>query len=143
MSSQLFDFNIHTSTLISSSFGVFPALMSLDVHYCSQIRDICKEMMIASLLKSCQELEIYAREAEYGCAKVRSLIVAISWDRIIFKGSQLTILKLMQILEPTLFSYNEKLPELPEAIPLTSYPFNFIPHEGEFKNIESHISCVF
>jgi hypothetical protein len=46
--------------------------MSLDGHYCSQIRDICKENMIASLLKSAQELEIYAREAEYGCAKVRS-----------------------------------------------------------------------
>ncbi len=138
MSSQLCHFNIHTSTLTASSFGVFPALMSLDVHYCSQIRDICKEMMIASLLKSCQELEIYAREAEYGCAKVRSLITTISWDRIVFKGSKLTILKLMQILEPTLFSYDEKLPELPEAIPLTSYPLNFTPHEGEFQNRVSY-----
>ena len=59
------------NTLASCAFGAFPSLMTLDVHYCSQMKDICKENMISALLKSAQELEIYAREAEYECAKVR------------------------------------------------------------------------
>jgi hypothetical protein len=45
----------------------------------------------------------------------------------------------MQILEPTLFSYDEQLPELPEAIPLTSYPLNFTPNEGAFNLFSVHL----
>jgi len=64
--------------------------------------------MLASLLKTAQELEVYAREAEHGCAK------------------------LMQILEPMLLSYDEELPPIPERIPSTSYPLDFTPHEGKY-----------
>lgn len=77
--------NFMNSTLASCAFGTFPALMSLDVHYCSQMRDICKENMIAALLKSAQELEIYAREAEYGCAKVRTLNCTCSLKCIVME----------------------------------------------------------
>lgn len=97
--------NLSFSSLISSAFGAFPSLPTLDVHYCSQIKEICKENMVASLLKSARELETYAEEAEYATAK------------------------LMQVLEPMLLSYDEELPQIPEKVPLSEYPLDFVSPE--------------
>jgi hypothetical protein len=63
--------------------------------------------MVASLLKSAHELETYAKEAEFATAK------------------------LMQVLEPMLLSYDEELPQIPEKIPLTAYPLDFVAPEGK------------
>jgi hypothetical protein len=92
--------------LVSCPFGAFPALPTLDVQYCSQIKAVCKENMITSLLKGAQELEEFAREAEYACAKLISL------------------------LQPTFLSYNLESPPQPQPISLSSYPLEFIPPEG-------------
>jgi hypothetical protein len=62
--------------------------------------------MIASLLKGAQELEEFAREAEYSCAK------------------------LIQLLQPTFLSYNLDPPTQPDAISLATYPLDFTPPEG-------------
>lgn len=64
--------------------------------------------MVASLLKSARELDTYAKEAEYATAK------------------------LMQVLEPMLLSYDEELPQIPEKIPLTAYPLDFVAPEGMY-----------
>lgn len=61
--------------------------------------------MISSLLKSAQELEVFARESEYLCAK------------------------LIKTLEPTFLLYEEEPPRLPKAIPVSEYPLEFTPHE--------------
>lgn len=94
------------SSLVSCPFGAFPALPTLDVQLCSQIKAMCKDVMIASLLKGAQELEEFAREAEYSCAK------------------------LIQLLQPTFLSYNLESPQQPEPISLGSYPLDFTPPEG-------------
>eukprot|EP00554_Chaetoceros_debilis_P013949 CAMPEP_0194121672 /NCGR_PEP_ID=MMETSP0150-20130528/47889_1 /TAXON_ID=122233 /ORGANISM="Chaetoceros debilis, Strain MM31A-1" /LENGTH=1084 /DNA_ID=CAMNT_0038814207 /DNA_START=94 /DNA_END=3348 /DNA_ORIENTATION=- len=94
------------STLVSCPFGAFPALPTLDVHYCSQIKDICKENMLSSLIKSASELEVYAREAETKCHR------------------------LLQIIHPTFASYEyAPPPSIPDAIPVSSYPLDFTPPE--------------
>jgi hypothetical protein len=41
---------------------------ALDVHYCSQLRRLSRELMINHLLKSAKNLEDYAKGAEYNCA---------------------------------------------------------------------------
>lgn len=89
------------NTLLSSRFGTFPALPTLDVHYCSQIRRLSREDMIVQLLKSASELEDYAREAEYACANMISL------------------------LKPTFETYGIEPPSLPKPTPLTAYPLEF------------------
>ena len=90
------------STLSTLRFGSFPALPTLDVHYCSQMRRWSRENMVTQLLKSAGELEDFAREAEYKCANMISL------------------------LQPTFESYGIEPPTLPKAEPLTSYPFKFV-----------------
>lgn len=57
--------------------------------------------MVASLWKSVNELESYAKEAEYGC------------------------LKLKQVLEPMAFLYEEDLPQVPESSSLEAYPLDY------------------
>ncbi len=63
--------------------------------------------MLSSLIKSAQELEIYAREAEAKCHRM------------------------MQILKPMFVTYEEDPPDVPEPIPVSSYPLDFIPPEGK------------
>ena len=57
--------------------------------------------MVASLWKSVNELESYAKEAEYGC------------------------LKLKQVLESMAFSYEEDLPQVPDSSSLEAYPLDY------------------
>lgn len=97
--------NLAYSTLISCPFGAFPSLPTLDVHYCSQMKAVSRQYMISSLLKSAQELEVFARESEYLCAK------------------------LIKTLEPTFIAYDEEPPQVPKAIPVSEYPLDFTPHE--------------
>ena len=85
-------------------FGRFPALLTLDNHYCSQLRRLCRESMIVSLLKAASELEQYARESEYACAS------------------------LCQALQPTVDTYGLVIPALAPSLPLTAYPLDFVPH---------------
>jgi hypothetical protein len=94
------------SSLMTAPFGKFPSLPTLDVHFCSQLRRVCRENMIISLLKSASELEEYAREAEYACAN------------------------LIQVLKPTFEIYQLTAPALPQALPLTAYPLDFTPHQA-------------
>lgn len=89
------------SSLTSCSFGVCPSLPTLDSHYCSHIKEVCKRNMVASLWKSVNELESYAKEAEYGC------------------------LKLKQVLEPMAFSYEVDLPQVPDSSSLDAYPLDY------------------
>jgi hypothetical protein len=91
---------VYTS-LHNNWFGAFPALPTLDVHYCSQIRRLSREGMIVELLKSASDLEDFAREAEYACANMISL------------------------LTPTFETYNVIAPSLPKPTPLTAYPLEF------------------
>lgn len=69
---------------------------------------MCKDSMVISLLKGAQELEEFARESEYSCAK------------------------LIQLLQPTFSSYNLESPMQPEAVSLSSYPLDFISPEGKY-----------
>eukprot|EP00934_Nitzschia_sp_Nitz4_P006659 Nitzschia sp. Nitz4//scaffold7_size249615//80915//83500//NITZ4_001161-RA/size249615-processed-gene-0.134-mRNA-1//1//CDS//3329558394//6649//frame0 len=56
------------NTLSSLPFGQFPSLPTLDVHYCSQLRRLSRETMIANLLRAAKDLEEYTKGAEYNCA---------------------------------------------------------------------------
>jgi len=103
---ELDDRNLLYSTLATSSFGSFPALPTIDVHYCSQIRLLCRENMIKCLLKAASELETYARESEFACAN------------------------LIQLLRPTFDLYEMNPPPLPKPVPLTAYPLEFTPPEA-------------
>jgi hypothetical protein len=94
-------------TLLSSRFGSFPALPTLDVHYCSQLRRISREAMTIQLIKSASELEQYAREAELACANMIAL------------------------LKPTFDLYGIDSPRLPKPKPLTEYPLDFIAPQVE------------
>ena len=96
---------LHYSTLLSCPFGAFPALPTLDVQYCSQIKLLCRDNMISSLLNSAKELEQFAREAEYACAI------------------------LIQALRPTFNYYKLDAPPLPKPVPLSAYPLDFEPPE--------------
>mmetsp|Transcript_8793 Transcript_8793/g.21469 ORF Transcript_8793/g.21469 Transcript_8793/m.21469 type:complete len:987 (-) Transcript_8793:33-2993(-) len=62
------------NTLTTLPFGQFPSLPTLDVQYCSQLRRLSRENMIAHLLKSAKELEQYANLAEYNCAVFITLL---------------------------------------------------------------------
>ena len=83
------------------NFGQFPCLPTLDVHYCSQLRRLSRESMIASLLKSAKELEDYCKSVEYACAN------------------------LVVLLTPTLQLYGIPAPPLPQAKPLEDYPLDY------------------
>jgi len=93
-------------TLVSCPFGAFPALPTLDAHYCSQMKVLCRDNMISSLVNSAQELEQFAKEAEYSCAI------------------------LIQALRPTFKYYKINAPPIPEPLPLTAYPLDFEAPEG-------------
>lgn len=95
------------STLDTCRFGAFPALPTLDVQYCSQLRRLSREGMIVSLLKAASDLEEYAREAEYACAN------------------------LIQMLRPTFEAYEIEPPALPHPLPLTAYPLDFTPPQSK------------
>lgn len=64
--------------------------------------------MIAKLLTISNELEAYAKEAEYGCATLK------------------------QVLEPMVFSYQKDLAKFPEIIPLNAYQLDYIVPESKF-----------
>ena len=71
------------------------------------MKELCKENMVSSLLKSAHELESYAKEAETICAKLK------------------------QVQESMILSYEEESPELPETVPLTAYPLDYVAPEGK------------
>jgi hypothetical protein len=98
---ELQDRDLTYLSLCNNWFGAFPALPTLDVQYCSQIRRLSREGMIVELLKSASELEDYAREAEYAVANMITL------------------------LQPTFETYGVTAPSLPKATPLTAYPLEF------------------
>ena len=89
------------ASLATTNFGSFPCLPTLDVHFCSQIRKYSRENMVINLLNYATQLEEYARDAEYACANVISLL----------KGAYQ--------------EYGIEPPPLPSAIPLTSYPLEY------------------
>ena len=90
------------NTLATLAFGRFPALNSLDIHYCSQLRRLSRESMINNLLRSAKDLEDYAKGAEYSCA------VCIA------------------LLQPMLSRYGMAPLDLPQAFKsLQEYPLNF------------------
>ena len=64
--------------------------------------------MIVSLVKTASELEVYAREQEVSCSNLDHL------------------------LRPTFDAYKLAPPPLPKPVPLTAYPLDFQPPEGEF-----------
>jgi len=94
------------SCLREARFGAFPSLPTLDTHYCSQIRRVTREFMIAQLTKSANQLEEYARESEYACANMLSLF------------------------QPTFAAYGLLEPPLPEAVPLSDYNLDYTPPQS-------------
>jgi len=83
-----------------------PALPTLDGHFISQIKALCRESMVVSLVKTASDLEIYAREFEISCGNVE------------------------QLLRPTFDMYKLTPPQLPMPVPLTAYPLDFRAPEG-------------
>ena len=96
------------STLATTPLFQFPALPTLDAHFIFQIKLMCRESMVVSLLKTASELEVYAREFELSCSNLE------------------------QLLRPTFDNYKIEPPPLPTPLPLTAYPFDFQPPEGTF-----------
>jgi hypothetical protein len=94
------------TTLATARFGAFPSLPTLDVHYCSQLRRLSRESMIVQLLKRASDLEEFAREAEYRCANLISL------------------------LQSVFETYGVAPPGLPRPVPLTAYPLRFLTHQA-------------
>ena len=95
--------DISYNTLSTAPFGQFPALPTLDVQYCSQLRRLSREAMITQLLKAAKELEDYAKSAEYNCAN------------------------LLTLLEPMVHYYRIPPITLPRAKSLESYPLDYTP----------------
>jgi len=79
----------------------YPALPTLDAHFINQIKALCRESMIVSLIKAASDLEVYAREFEVSTGN------------------------LDQILRPTYESYKLAPPRLPTPVPLTAYPLDY------------------
>ena len=103
--------HIHPLLLFHSTLGIypafeFPALPTLDGHFISQIKALCRESMIVSLVKTASDLEMYAREFEISCGNVE------------------------QLLRPTFDMYKLTPPQLPMPVPLTAYPLDFRAPEG-------------
>jgi hypothetical protein len=88
-------------------FGSFPALPTLDVQYCSQLRRFSRDDMIGQLLKAASVLEEYARQAEYQCANV------------------------IDLLRPTFAYYGVDTPSLPQPAPLSAYPLDYTPPQTQ------------
>ena len=104
-------FTIQPSLSFVSTLGMYtafqyPALPTLDGHFISQIKALCRENMIVSLVKTASDLEMYAREAEISCGNVD------------------------QLLRPTFNMYRMTPPKLPAPVPLTAYPLDFRAPEG-------------
>ena len=97
-----------TLILPSSKFGMFPSLSTLDAHYCSQLRLVCREFMLQNLLKTAAGLEQFAREMEVNCVR---------FVRVLVDG-------VIQV-------YGLELPSVPQLVPLTAYPLNFTSPDGE------------
>ncbi|KAL7504601.1 hypothetical protein ACHAXN_005220 [Cyclotella atomus] len=93
------------SSLATNPLFQFPALPTLDAHFIFQIKLMCRESMIISLVKTASELEVYAREFEVSCSN------------------------LDQLLRPTFEHYKIEPPPLPTPLPLTAYPLDFQPPE--------------
>jgi hypothetical protein len=104
---ELDDRDLTYASLNVAPFGEFPALTTLDVHYCSQLRRLSREHMVVTLLKSASELEQYARHAEYQTAT------------------------LLQMARSTFQHYQITPPTLPQPLPLTAYPLDFVPHQDQ------------
>ena len=96
------------NTLTTLPFGRFPSLPTLDVQYCSQLRRLSRENMIAHLLKSAKDLEQYANLAEYTCA------VCIT------------------LLEPMTKRYEVPTLSLPTPKSLDEYPLEYTPPQIDF-----------
>ena len=92
-------------SLANVAFATFPALTTLDAHFCSQLRLFCRENMVVSLLKSASELEEYARAEEHACAV---LIYLLRWAYT---------------------AYEMNPPGFPHMIPLSAYPLDYRPPE--------------
>jgi len=95
-----------SSSMPQPRFGAFPALPTLDVQYCSQLRRLSRELMIGQLLKAAASLEDYARQAELECANV------------------------INLLQPIYSLYGVGTPPLPKPIPLESYPLDYTPPQA-------------
>ncbi|GAX12782.1 hypothetical protein FisN_15Hh261 [Fistulifera solaris] len=91
------------SSLEHSPFGAFPALPTLDVQYCGQLRRLSRDRLIQQLLKGAGELEEFAREAEYACANMIAL------------------------LKPTFQMYGIPETPLPQPVSLNDYSLDFTP----------------
>lgn len=91
------------SSLEHVPFGAFPALPTLDVQYCAQLRRLSRDQMIQQLLKGAGELEEFAREAEYACANMIAL------------------------LKPTFQMYGIPETPLPQPVSLNDYSLDFTP----------------
>mmetsp|Transcript_464 Transcript_464/g.1137 ORF Transcript_464/g.1137 Transcript_464/m.1137 type:complete len:905 (+) Transcript_464:125-2839(+) len=91
------------NTLSTLPFGQFPCLSTLDLQYCSQLRRLSRENMIAQLLKTAKELEQYTGLAEYKCA------VCIT------------------LLDPMMERYGVPALSLPKPKPLDGYPLDYTP----------------
>jgi hypothetical protein len=91
------------SSLEHSPFGAFPALSTLDVQYCGQLRRLSRDRLIQQLLKGAGELEEFAREAEYACANMIAL------------------------LKPTFQLYGIPETPLPQPVSLNDYSLDFTP----------------
>eukprot|EP00548_Thalassiothrix_antarctica_P000077 CAMPEP_0194141360 /NCGR_PEP_ID=MMETSP0152-20130528/10778_1 /TAXON_ID=1049557 /ORGANISM="Thalassiothrix antarctica, Strain L6-D1" /LENGTH=959 /DNA_ID=CAMNT_0038839957 /DNA_START=245 /DNA_END=3124 /DNA_ORIENTATION=- len=105
---ELDDRDLTYSSLQVSSFGQFPCLTTLDVHYISQLRRYSRENMVLSLLRSASELEQYAREAELTCTN------------------------LTQSLKTSFRAYKLDPPGIPQSLPLMAYPLDFTPPQALF-----------
>ena len=96
------------TNLIGSQFGAFPALSTLDIHYCSQLRLICRESMIMNLLETASGLEQYARDMENNCVEFAKILA-----------------------EGVIKDYGLETPLVPPFVPLNAYPLDFRAPEGE------------
>lgn len=91
------------NTVAALAFGKFPCLPTLDVQYCSQLRRLSRENMIAQLLRSAKDLEDYAKLAEYNCAVFVTLV------------------------DPVVALYDVPALQLPDPKPLHDYPLEYEP----------------
>ena len=100
------------TSLIDSPFGKFPALPTLDIHYCAQLRQICRETMVMNLLETASGMEQYTRDIETSCAEFINFLV-----------------------EGSIKDYKMEKPSFPQMIPLNSYPLDFRQPESEYISI--------
>jgi len=92
----------------TTKFGTFPALPTLDVHYCSQLKSACREAMIMNLLKTASGLEQFAKHYETEC---------LSFVRLLAEG--------------VIREYGLPLPVVPSIVPLSGFPLDHESPEGK------------